>query len=287
MNGIGPSPAGSPRIAIRLINSAPCRPTRILKRGALVRPDRALMARVHEARERAIGVLSDGFANDALDVDEFERRVTLAHTSESVEEINDLVADLPAPAEAALAKSVVALAPAAADDRAPPETVYAIFGGVDRRGTWTVPRRWRVVAVMGGGLIDLREARFPTGVIEMEVKAVFGGVQIIVPPGLAVEVQRHGDHGRLPEHQPRPRPPGSGRAAAAHPGRGHHGRRRHHDAAAGRERTPGAPPPRLESHRERHALRDQRRDERRALREAQREERRAQRLLDRPGRHDG
>ena len=153
----------------------------------LARPDRAAQARVHDARERAIATLSDGFANDALDVDEFERRVTLAHTSESAEEIAALTSDLPA-ATTALAKATVALAPATADDGVAPETVYAIFGGVDRRGTWNVPRRWRVVAAFGGAQLDLREARFPTGVIDLEVKAVFGGVQIIVPPGLAVDV---------------------------------------------------------------------------------------------------
>ncbi len=155
----------------------------------LVRPDRAALARVHDVRERAIAALSDAFANDALDVEEFERRVTRAHTSESAEEIAALVTDLPA-ATTALAPAAVALAPAAPEGGgAEPETVYAIFGGVDRRGTWTVPRRWRVVATFGGALLDLREARFPTGVIDLEVRAVFGGVQIIVPPGLAVEVQ--------------------------------------------------------------------------------------------------
>jgi hypothetical protein len=35
--------------------------------------------------------------------------------------------------------------------------------------------------------VDLRDALFPDGVVEVEVKAVFGGVQIIVPPTLAVE----------------------------------------------------------------------------------------------------
>src|SRR6185312_14160845 len=153
----------------------------------LVRPDRAALARVHEARERAIAVLSDAFANDVLEVEEFERRVTLAHTSETAEAIAALTADLPA-STTALTPATVALAPAAPESHAPPETVYAIFGGVDRRGSWTVPRRWRVRAIFGGGQLDLREARFPTGVIDLEVKAVFGGVQIIVPPGLAVEV---------------------------------------------------------------------------------------------------
>jgi|SRR6185312_3167148 len=153
----------------------------------LVRPDRAALARVHEARERAIAVLSDAFANDVLEVEEFERRVTLAHTSETAEAIAALTADLPA-STTALTPATVALAPAAPESQSPPETVYAIFGGVDRRGSWTVPRRWRVRAIFGGGQLDLREARFPTGVIDLEVKAVFGGVQIIVPPGLAVEV---------------------------------------------------------------------------------------------------
>jgi hypothetical protein len=46
----------------------------------------------------------------------------------------------------------------------------------------------KVVAMMGGAVLDLREARFPRGVIELEVKAFWGGVQILVPPGLAVEV---------------------------------------------------------------------------------------------------
>jgi uncharacterized protein DUF1707/cell wall-active antibiotic response 4TMS protein YvqF len=153
----------------------------------LARADRAALAQVHDARERAIAALSDGFANDALDVDEFERRVTLAHTSESAQEIAALTSDLPA-ATTALAKGTVALAPATVDDGVAPETIYAIFGGVDRRGTWNVARRWRVVAAFGGAQLDLREARFPTGVIDLEVKAVFGGVQIVVPPGLAVEV---------------------------------------------------------------------------------------------------
>src|SRR5450631_210426 len=81
----------------------------------LARPDRAALARVHDARERAIAALSEGFANDALDVDEFERRVTLAHTSDSPEEIAALTADLAA-STTALAPATVALAPATADD---------------------------------------------------------------------------------------------------------------------------------------------------------------------------
>lgn len=149
----------------------------------------AALERVHDARERAIAVLSDAFAQDALDVDEFERRVTRVHTTDSIADIQALLADLPNAAALTPAAPSVALVPAGDANEAPPQTVYAVFGGVDRRGSWTVPRRMRVVALMGGAQLDLREARFPRGVIDLEVKAVFGGVQILVPPGLAVEVQ--------------------------------------------------------------------------------------------------
>jgi hypothetical protein len=53
-----------------------------------------------------------------------------------------------------------------------------------------VPRRMKIVAIMGGAHLDLREARFPPGVVELDVTAVMGGIEIVVPPGLAV--QMHG-----------------------------------------------------------------------------------------------
>ena len=235
----------------------------------LARPDRAAQARVHDARERAIATLSDGFANDALDVDEFERRVTLAHTSESAEEIAALTSDLPA-ATTALAKATVALVPATADDGVAPETVYAIFGGVDRRGTWNVPRRWRVIAAFGGAQLDLREARFPTGVIDLEVKAVFGGVQIVVPPGLAVEVHGTAIMGGFQNVN----------RAPAHPDPDAPLLRIHGLALMGgvdiTMRLPG------ESERQAHRRRKvESRQERRALRQQQRADRRGQRALDR------
>jgi hypothetical protein len=153
----------------------------------LARPDRAVLERARTARDRAIAALSDAFAHDALDVDEFERRVTIAHTSESPNEIQALLADLPAATDA-IARVPVALAPSDLNDDPAPQTLYAILGGTDRRGAWNVPRRLRLVALMGGAVLDLREARFPPGVVDVEVKAFWGGVQIIVPPGLAVEV---------------------------------------------------------------------------------------------------
>ena len=159
---------------------------------SLTQPNRALIRHAQETRERVIARLSDHFAHDALDVDEFERRVTVAQTSDDPADIEALLADLPevggpiAPVPAVVPTVVPALLPAERDR----DTLYAIFGGIDRRGTWTVPRRMKIVAIMGGAHLDLRDARFPPGVVELDVTAVMGGIEIVVPPGLAV--QMHG-----------------------------------------------------------------------------------------------
>src|SRR4051812_30181185 len=155
---------------------------------AVVRPDRATLERTRVARERAIAGLSDAFANDRFDVDEFERRVTVVQTSESLAEIDGAVADLGLTAADPAAHSTTALVPAA--EAREQLSLFAVMGGVDRRGTWTMPHRLRVVTVMGGARLDLREARFPAGVVDIEIFAFMGGTEIIVPPGLAV--QTHG-----------------------------------------------------------------------------------------------
>jgi hypothetical protein len=49
---------------------------------------------VRQAREDAIARLSDAFAHDVIEVEEFERRLTLAHRAESPADIQAIVTDL-------------------------------------------------------------------------------------------------------------------------------------------------------------------------------------------------
>jgi hypothetical protein len=138
------------------------------------------------ARDRVIALLSDAFATDALEVEEFERRVTVAHRSDSLIEVERLVADLPAPRTSGAPPAPArALVPATQVRRS--STVFSIMGGAERAGAWTVPRTLNVIAVMGGTQIDLREARLPAGPVDVRVFSMMGGVEIIVPPNLAVE----------------------------------------------------------------------------------------------------
>ena len=142
---------------------------------------------LRDRREEVIAALTEHFSKDVLDLDEFDRRIDLAHRAVSVAELDALVTDLaPVPATTALAKPA---APALALDRFPEHKRYlCIMGGVDKKGRWTVPRKLRVVAFWGGAQLDFREADFAPGVTELRVTCVMGGCHIIVPPWLAVEI---------------------------------------------------------------------------------------------------
>jgi len=65
--------------------------------------------------------------------------------------------------------------------------MVAVMGGAERKGQWTPPRHMNVVAVMGGGKLDFREAIFGEPVTEVTVVVFMGGIEIIVPPGIRVE----------------------------------------------------------------------------------------------------
>jgi hypothetical protein len=148
---------------------------------------RLALARAQETREKVIGALQDHFAHDALDVDEFERRVTLAHTSESREAILALLDDLPALAEAPGRAPKTALVPA--EEVRPSQTLRAIMSSTERRGPWVVPRQVRVRATMSSTVLDFREARLPAGPVDIDLRAIMSSAEIIVPPGLAVETE--------------------------------------------------------------------------------------------------
>lgn len=139
---------------------------------------------LEEARERTIRTLGEHFARDVLDERELEARLDRALAATSLVQLREVLADLPALDSAPL--SSVPTAPA--DQVADRQTILAVMGGGCRRGSWTPPRTLQVLAVMGGAELDFREARFGTGVVEVNVLAVMGGVEVIVPPGVRVEV---------------------------------------------------------------------------------------------------
>lgn len=80
----------------------------------------------------------------------------------------------------------------------PPEFVpdragtVVFLGSQTRHGDWLLPRLFRVVSVLGTVVIDLTRARVGPGTSRIEVRAVMGNVEIIVPPELRVECDGSG-----------------------------------------------------------------------------------------------
>jgi len=148
-------------------------------------------------KQTTIDQLMEHFANDVLDVDDFERRLDLAHAARSSDDLRALLADLPGGTNLPATQGG-STAPAAQPGYsvASPsqvkesEVVVAILGGSSRRGHWRPARKNYAIAIMGGTELDFREAALPPGVTEVQVWTMWGGVEIIVPPG--VNVESHG-----------------------------------------------------------------------------------------------
>src|SRR5512142_1248917 len=91
-------------------------------------------------RERTIQTLCDEFAADHIEVDEFERRLDVAHRALTVAELDALTADLPAraPGEAPVPAPARPAAPSPANvTRSANQLFVGMMGGAVRRGRWT------------------------------------------------------------------------------------------------------------------------------------------------------
>lgn len=174
-----------------------------------------------------IDLLCEHFANDSLDVEEFERRVERAHGARNNDDLRALLSDLPelgaeVPARpgdergrrvgvptGALLETVPRARPDQVRER---DFLVGCMGGLERKGRWIPARSSFAAALMGAVEIDLRDAIFPPGTIEIHAGAVWGGVEIIVPPGVDVDcsgMALMGGFGfRGPSH-PDPTPPGA------------------------------------------------------------------------------
>lgn len=104
-----------------------------------------------------IETLSDDFANGKIDVDELERGIELSLES----------------------PQAVALVPA--------QNMRIIAGSIEKIGPWRVPQQLSTRVLWGHLLLDLREAKLSSSTT-IEVHITMGNVEVIVPPGVDVEV---------------------------------------------------------------------------------------------------
>ncbi|MFF7865963.1 DUF1707 domain-containing protein [Streptomyces qaidamensis] len=147
-------------------------------------------------RERVAEILRDALAEGRLDMAEFEERLDATYQARTYGELAPITRDLPA---AGVSVPAVSLTkdPAAGPDWSGRITggegsstwAVAVMSGFQRKGRWTMPRRFTCFAFWGGGEIDLREANFADREVEVNAVAIMGGVDVIVPPGVEVVVR--------------------------------------------------------------------------------------------------
>jgi len=160
-------------------------------------------------------LLATYYARGALELEEYETRVEAATRSQSRGELESLLANLPALPRHEAAGAGARSAPDSeaagydvsvnAGDVRPSQTLASIFSGVSRRGEWYPARSTQVVAFFGGVDIDLTHAHLAEGVSTITVLCAFGGVSIVVPPGVNVEVNGVGIFGAFDNKVPETR----------------------------------------------------------------------------------
>jgi hypothetical protein len=67
----------------------------------------------------------------------------------------------------------------------------AFLSSTNRDGDWILPRLFRIVAFMGNIELDLTSARVGLGESHIEIRCLWGNVEITVPPEIRIEVDGH------------------------------------------------------------------------------------------------
>jgi hypothetical protein len=160
-------------------------------------------------RDRVAGILREAAAEGRLTMEELDERLDAVYAAKTYAELEPITHDLPHPGTAHVP------APSAAQvgdvhrfgSEPTSSAAVALLGGFSRKGDWVVPKNFTAVAIMGGGEIDLRQARYAEPVVNIHVVAIMGGIEITVPEDANVQVTGIGimggfDHGASGSGQP-------------------------------------------------------------------------------------
>ncbi|HUY96837.1 MAG TPA: DUF1707 domain-containing protein [Verrucomicrobiae bacterium] len=136
-------------------------------------------------RERAVDRLRESCAQGRLTFGELADRSGAAYAARSYAELAAVLEGLPADPEPV---AVFAGAGHASRRRAVHLTL-AVMSRVSRQGRWRVHAHSVVAAVMGECVLDLRQATIDAPEVVVDVLALMGGVDIVVPEGVDVDLQ--------------------------------------------------------------------------------------------------
>lgn len=130
-------------------------------------------------------------------MEEFEDRLEATYKARTYGELAPVTRDLPG--AGTVAPPSVSLVKKPTGDGSWPDRIVggegssrwgvAVMSGFERKGRWTVPKRFDCVAFWGGVELDLRDANFADHEVTINCVAVMGGVDVVVPPGVEVLVR--------------------------------------------------------------------------------------------------
>jgi hypothetical protein len=163
-------------------------------------------------RERVAEMLREAAGDGRLTMDELDERLDAVYAAKTYAELTPITHDLPASSQPVPTAASAASAASAGEVRrygGEPTShgAFAILGGFTRRGDWVVPKNYNVFCLMGGGEIDLREARFSEREVNIHIVAIMGGCEVTVPEDATVRVTGLGIMGAFDHSIPGPDDP--------------------------------------------------------------------------------
>jgi len=134
-------------------------------------------------------------------MEELDERLDAVYAAKTYAELEPITRDLP---ETPGGSGAPVRAPAGDPQRFGGEPTshgaFAILGGFSRRGDWVVPEEFTAFTFLGGGELDLREARFAAQTVTIHAVTFMGGIEITVPEDATVRVTGVGIMGAF-DHQ--------------------------------------------------------------------------------------
>lgn len=140
-----------------------------------------------QERDATVQRLQVAFAEGRLADGEFDERMRSALAARTHAELEELLIDLPTSTA-----PVVPRVAGPVEGPKPGKYAVAYKRGIRHAGRWRVPGRFKAIVYKGTGELDLRAAELTEPITTILAVAYKSDIEIIVPPGIRVEVNGFG-----------------------------------------------------------------------------------------------
>jgi Domain of unknown function (DUF1707) len=140
-----------------------------------------------QERDATVQRLQVAFAEGRLADAEFDERMRSALAARTHADLDELLTDLPASTAPVSPRPV-----ARVEGPKPGKYAVAYKRSIRYAGRWRVPGRFNAIVYKGGGELDLRAAELTEPITTVLAVAYKSDIEIIVPPGVRVEVNGFG-----------------------------------------------------------------------------------------------